>query len=151
MITFQLKKSSIWQCEIMSLQLTEIELSALLSYCPRGDSQDIQNSRNAMLALKNDRFVENPPIPMSQWIARTIKTQRNSLSFSSFFKSNTIFVPCPKSSLMQPDTLWVPQRIAIALASYGLGREVSSCLVRNEPVRKSATSPAHLRPTAYEH
>lgn len=135
----------------MSLKLTEIEFGALLSYCPRGDSPEIQNARDVMLTLKTDRFLLEPPIQISEWIAKTVSTQRKSHEFSKFFKPKTIFVPCPPSSLMQPDSLWVPKNIALALVKYGLGKEVSTCLVRNIPTRKSATSPAHLRPTPKEH
>ena len=133
------------------MRLSQLQFGALLSYCPRGDSNEILYSKNVMLALKGDRFVGNPPILMSQWIAQTIRNQGNSLPFFSFFQPDTIFIPTPKSSLMQPDTLWVPERIATALIRVGIGKEVAPCLVRIKPVPKSASSPSGERPTPAIH
>lgn len=135
----------------MSMRLSQLQFGALLSYCPRGDSNEILHSKNVMLALKGDRFVGNPPILMSQWIAQTIRNQGTNLPFFSFFHPDTILIPTPKSSLMQPGTLWVPERIATALVSVGLGKEVAPCLVRRKPVPKSASSPSSERPTPAVH
>jgi predicted amidophosphoribosyltransferase len=52
---------------------------------------------------------------------------------------------------MQPNTLWVPERIATALVRVGLGKEVLSCLVRAKPVPKAALSVPNQRPTTVEH
>lgn len=129
------------------MRLSELQFGALLSYCPQGDSNEIQYSKNVMLWIKGDRFVGKPPILMSQWIAQTILNQKNKLSFFTFFQPDTILIPTPKSSLMQPDTLWVPERIATALVKIGLGKEVVSCLVRRKSVPKSASSSPSKRPT----
>lgn len=133
------------------MNLTRIEFGSLLSYAPRGDSPEIQHSRDVMYALKKDGFVGDPPILMSQWVAQTIKQNRTTLQFASFFQPNTTLVPTPKSSLMQPNSLWVPMRIATALVEMGLGKEVVPYLVRDKPVRKAAFSMPNERPTAIEH
>jgi len=133
------------------MRLSKLEFGALLSYAPRGDSPKIRHSRNVMIAIKKDGFVEDPPLLMSQWVAQTIQRNRTSLPFASFFQPNTILVPTPKSSLMQPDTLWAPERIATALVRTGLGKEVVPCLVRVKPVPKAALSVPTERPTAAEH
>jgi predicted amidophosphoribosyltransferase len=104
-----------------------------------------------MTFIKNDSFVENPPIPMSDWIARTMEQQRSSLPFNSFFRSNTVLVPLPRSSLLQQDSLWIPDRIANALVRQGFGSKVMRCLVRTRAVRKSATSSPDQRPSPTEH
>jgi predicted amidophosphoribosyltransferase len=104
-----------------------------------------------MLALKNDRFVGDPPILMSEWVAQTIQQDKSTLPFASFFQPDTILIPTPKSSLMQPDTPWVPERIATALVRMGLGKEVVSCLVRVKPVPRAALSPPDERPTPAKH
>jgi len=112
----------------------------------------MQHSKDVMLALKTDGFITDPsPIPMSQWIARTVQQQRLKLPFASFFQPNTILVPVPSSSLMQPDTLWVPDRIATALAKVGIGREVVACLVRTTALRKAAWTDSSERPKPREH
>lgn len=133
------------------MQLSQIEFGALLSYAPRGDSPEISHSRDVMVALKRDLFVGEPPIPMSQWVAQTIQRNKATLQFAPFFQSNTILVPAPKSSLMQPNTLWVPERIASALVKIGLGKEVVASLVRVNPVRKAASSAPSERPTTDDH
>jgi len=52
---------------------------------------------------------------------------------------------------MQPDTLWVPDRIATALAKMGIGREVVACLVRTTALRKAAWTDSSERPKPREH
>jgi hypothetical protein len=73
------------------------------------------------------------------------------LPFADFFKSDPMSVPIPKSSLMRPETLWVPERLAKALVRNGLGKGLNECLERAIPLRKSATSLAWDRPKAFEH
>jgi len=75
----------------------------------------------------------------------------SSLPFVSFFQPDVILVPTPKSSLMRPNTLWVPERIAAALVEAGLGKEVVPCLVRSKSVSKAALSRPQERPTPAEH
>jgi len=133
------------------MRLTQLQFGSLLSYCPRGDSPELQLSKDVMRALKLDKFVEDPLVLMSRWVAQTIQQNISSLPFASFFQPDTILVPTPKSSLMQPNTLWVPERIATALVEAGLGKEVVPCLVRVKSVSKAALSPPQERPTAAEH
>jgi predicted amidophosphoribosyltransferase len=133
------------------MDLSRLEFGALLTYSPRGDSLEIRHSRDVMIALKRDGFVGNPQILMSEWIAQTIQRKIAALPFASFFQQNTILVPTPKSSLMQPDTLWVPERIATALVRTGMGKNVASCLARAKPVPKAAFCAPRDRPTALNH
>ena len=133
------------------MRLTRLRFGSLLSYCPRVDSPEVQHSKNVMRALKLDKFVEDPPILMSRWVAQTVQQNRSSLPFASFFQPDAILVPTPKSSLMRPNTLWVPERIANALVGAGLGKEVAPCLVRVKSVSKAALSPPQERPTPAEH
>lgn len=104
-----------------------------------------------MTVLKNDGFLQAPPILMSQWVAETIQRNISTLPFASYFQPNTILIPTPKSSLMREGSLWVPDRLATALVARGLGKEVARCLVRVEPVPKAALSVASARPTAAPH
>jgi len=134
------------------MRLNQLEFGSLLSYCPRGgSSEEIQLSRQIMRILKNDSFVEDPPVLMSNWISRTMELRRSELPFGSFFRTNSVLVPLPRSSLLQPDSLWVPERIASALVRRGFGARVMPCLTRTRAVRKSATSQASQRPTPTEH
>jgi len=133
------------------MNLSQLEFGALLTYAPRGDSQEIKDSRDVMYALKQDRFVGAPPILMSEYLSKIMKQKMDALPFASFFQPNTILVPVPKSSLMQPNTLWVPERIATALVKAGIGNEVASCLIRAKPVPKSALCTPSERPIAAQH
>jgi predicted amidophosphoribosyltransferase len=127
--------------------LHNLEFGALLSYTPRGDIK----SKDLMLLLKRDSYVEDPPILMSQWIAKVIKQYMNTLPFATFFQTNTVLVPTPKSSLMQRETLWVPHRIATALVEVGLGKQIIPYLTRTKAVPKAASSPSNKRPLPAEH
>ena len=134
------------------MRLNQLEFGSLLSYCPRGgSSEEIQRSRQIMRIIKNDSFVEDPPVLMSNWISSTMERRRSELPFGSFFRTNSVLVPLPRSSLLQPDSLWVPERIANALVKRGFGERVMPCLARTRAVRKSATSQANQRPTPTEH
>lgn len=133
------------------MRLNQLEFGSLLSYCPRGGNSTEIQSRQIMRYLKIDSFVENPPVLMSDWIASTIERRRSELPFSSFFRTDTVLVPLPRSSLLQPDSLWVPERIANALVRRRFGVRVLSCLTRARAVRKSATSQVGQRPTPTEH
>ena len=133
------------------MHLTRLEFGSLLSYTPRGSSDEIQKARDVMLTIKSDGFIDQPPIQMSHWIGSTIQKKVKSLPFASFFDQETSLVPVPRSSLMKPDTLWVPDRIASALVEKRLGKEVVQCLVRETPVPKAAWSDSSERPTPSRH
>lgn len=133
------------------MQLSQLEFGALLSYSPHGTNQKAAHSRDVMKALKRDQYVSKPPILMSEWIAKTVQQKMAELPFAGFFKPNTILVPAPKSVLMKPDTLWVPQRLATALVATGIGKQVEACLKRTKPVSKAASSSPSQRPTALQH
>ena len=134
------------------MRLNQLEFGSLLSYCPRGgSSEEIQLSRRIMRSIKNDSFVEEPPVLMSDWISSTMERRRSELPFNSFFGTNSVLVPLPRSSLLQPDSLWVPERIANALVTRRFGARVMPCLTRSRAVRKAATSQADQRPTPTEH
>lgn len=135
------------------MNITLLEYGSLLSYTPLDSPDppaDIQNANDVMYAIKNDSFIEDPPIQASDWIAGTIQVNMRSLPFSTFFQSNPILVPVPKSSLANPGSLWVPERIASALVKKGVGKEVVSCLARITPIRKAAWSGASNRPRPSE-
>ena len=133
------------------MHLSKVEFESLLSYSPRGTSKRDLKSRDVMSSLKNDRFMQDPPIPMSELVALTVERNIMNLPFTSFFRSKPILVPTPRSSLTKPDTLWVPDRLAKALVRRRLGRNVVQCLERVKALPKAATSAAANRPKAAEH
>lgn len=131
------------------MQLQKIEFGALLSYSPHGSTSKDLASKGVMSAVKNDEFVmvSGKRIQMSEYIAQSVKQKLGSLPLSHLFDGNPILVPTPSSSLKKPDSLWVPNRIALAM-SKELGNAVAECLVRVKPLAKSATSAASSRSTA---
>ena len=136
------------------MRITVLEFGSLLAYVPRVSSNKMQQAKNAMFAIKSDSFVEQPhqqPIPMSQWIAKAVQREMSTLPFISLFQQDTVLVPIPSSSLMQPGSLWVPDRIPTALAKTGIGKEVVRYLARAKPLRKAAFSEPSERPTPEEH
>ena len=66
----------------------------------------MQDAYQVMLAIKQDPFGGDPPILMSERIAKAVQENMSSLPFAYFFQPDTVLVPVPKSSLMLPDTLW---------------------------------------------
>ncbi|OLE89010.1 MAG: hypothetical protein AUF79_12630 [Crenarchaeota archaeon 13_1_20CM_2_51_8] len=133
------------------MRITSLDFGSLLCYTPRGSSPEIDRAREVMKIIKADDFVNTPPILMSEWLARTVHQHIGSLRFASFFQKDTVLVPVPSSSLMQPNSLWVPNRIANALVKEGIGKEVAAWLVRKTPVRKAAWSKPADRPKPKEH
>jgi predicted amidophosphoribosyltransferase len=113
----------------------------------------MQRAKDVMFAIKTDSFVEQlgqPPSLMSQWIGKTIREEIHRLPFATLFLPGTVLVPVPSSSLMQRDSLWVPDRIATALVANGIGKEIARYLTRARPLRKAAFSDASERPTPAE-
>lgn len=134
-----------------NLRLYSLEFGSLLSYSPRGNSEIERQSRTLMRNLKEDQFVSNPKILMTDFISEIIKKYIKTLPFTYFLKTNPILVPIPNSSLMNSGTLWVPKRLANALVRNGFGRAVEECLKRVKPLPKAATSSAVNRPKAVQH
>jgi predicted amidophosphoribosyltransferase len=131
--------------------LQTLEFGSLLTYFPRGTTAEAMQSKTVMARLKNDQYVLNPPILMSDWVADEIKRDLQKLPFRSYFTDKTVLVPAPSSGMRQSSGIWPAQRIAIALAAKGLAMVSVPCLSRVEPVPKSATSFGPERPKAERH
>jgi len=131
------------------MNISEVKFGSLLTYTPRGKLTEHFGSRTVMINLKNDEVLQSGNL-MSSTIAQTIKSEIKNYPFSDYFNKDIILIPIPKSSLPQKDELWVPQRIASALANNGLGRN-EACLYRSIALPKSSTSLASDRPKALQH
>lgn len=134
------------------MRLSKIEFFSLLSYSIRGTSDAEQGSKTWRNAVKNDQFVQiNSDSKLtSDLIADWIARNANTPPFSDYFKPDVVLVPIPRSTLMQQGTLWVPQRLANALAARNLGKSFE-CLERVAPLPKSSTSTPANRPKAIDH
>jgi hypothetical protein len=119
--------------------LQTLEFGSLLTYFPRGTTVEAMQSKTVMARLKNDQYMLNPPILMSDWVADEIKKGLQNLPFRDYFTNKTVLVPAPSSGMRQSNGIWPAQRIANALAAKGLAMASVPCLSRVEPVPKSAT------------
>ena len=136
-----------------------MEYGALLTYCPHGKNPDATNEEKrayaVMDAVKNDGMVASGDrvrtVPISERVAEMMREKWASLQFRTFFTADTVLVPVPKSGKRMAHELWVPERVATALSQAGIGGQVSPCLVRETPIRKSAYCAPEDRPTAAEH
>lgn len=85
---------------------------------------------------------------MAIQVFKRLETQ----GFSAWFGPMVTLVPVPKSSLMKAATLWVPQRLARAMANAGLAAESVNLLQRTQAVPKAALRTRIAeRPTAKDH
>lgn len=130
--------------------LSEIEFGSYLTYCPRGNDDEIRKSKDVMLYIKNESSIGQPPKFMSRYVVEMIKEKINNLPFNNFFGDNVSLVPVPKSSLVQKDTLWVPDKIARSLVNQKLGI-YCPCLERIKKIPKAAFSKSIDRPRAIDH
>ena len=144
------------------LKLKELKYGSLLSYVSHhsknpNEREDIKYAREIKNYLKNDIPVskKNEPdtayIPFSDAIAKDIAHSIGGLPFKDFFGDDTTLVPVPKSSLMQPNTLWVPLNVANAFVKNKLASNVVEALERETPVNRSSSVPSKDRPKAEEH
>jgi hypothetical protein len=134
------------------MHLSKLEFFSLLSYSTRGTSDAEQDSKTWRNAVKNDQFVPvNSGFKLtSDLIADWIAKNATKPPFNYYFKPNVVLVPIPRSTLMRPGTLWVPQRLANALAARNLGRSFE-CLQRIAPLPKASISTPANRPKAIDH
>ena len=132
------------------MRISEVEFGSLLTYSPHGSSKKAQESKAAMRNLKNDNVLSSG-ILTSEYVARAIKKDIEHFPFANYFNSNTILIPTPKSSLLQKDMLWVPQRITRALINNGLGKRSEECLERIIALPKSSKSIPANRPKPSQH
>ncbi len=80
---------------------------------------------------------------MSEVVAQSIIESKAVLPFMSLFKNDPVLVPVTRSSLLQPNSLWVGLKVATAMQSVGLGSAVSPLLVREYAVGTMASAQEH--------
>ncbi|CDI05451.1 phosphoribosyltransferase [Candidatus Nitrosotenuis uzonensis] len=134
------------------MRISRLEFFSLLSYSTRGTSPKELDSKTWRNAVKNDLFVSNNSDSKltSELIADEIAKNSTVSPFNDYFKPDVILVPIPRSTLMQPGTLWVPKRLASALSARNLGK-IFECLERATPLPRTSKSNAADRPKAVDH
>jgi hypothetical protein len=135
------------------MKLSQIDFGSFLTYSPYGETNIEKSSRTTRTNLKRDEFInfESKQLLMSDFLAELIKKRLDTLPFASFFNENSVFIPAPSSSLLQPNSIWVPERLSNALVKAGLGKDSKSCLQRVETVAKSSKVSSENRPKVIDH
>ena len=131
--------------------LSELEFGSFLAYSVRGTDEPSVESQLWMRRLKNERYVGNPPMPMSKYVAHRLRLRFDDTVLSDILSPSSVLVPVPSSRISKPATLWVPLLIARALVSEGLARACEPCLTRVQSLNKAATADTQDRPTAIQH
>lgn len=130
---------------------SELEFGSFLTYTPRPGTELGKKSKSLMYDLKNNRLVGQPPVSITQLVAKRLVENLDQLPFKNFLTGSAIAIPVPKSSLARTGSLWVPAELAEAMKSAGLVADVMACLQRQTPVPKAATSKPSDRATARQH
>lgn len=123
--------------------LESLDYVNLFQYSPRGTTEVSKLSRNVKAAIKGGRIEQLRPR-----ISKIIMENQDELA--DFLNENVTIIPVPRSSPIKESDLWPANEIAKLLASLDCGI-VSTCLYRNEAIRKSSLSyTADQRPTIAE-
>lgn len=80
---------------------------------------------------------------MSEVVPQAILESKATLPFMPLFEGNPVLVPVTRSSLFQPNSLWVGLKVATAMHKVGLGSSVSTSLVRTHAVGTKASAEEH--------
>lgn len=131
---------------------SEIEFGSFLAYSSHGSERLAAESKLWVGRIKRDELIlRQPPQPMSDVVAARLRQRLNETPFSDWFHPGVSLIPAPASSPLKPGSLWVPYRIATAMAKLGLVGGTLPCLRRKVAVPKSATSRTSDRPRALQH
>ena len=133
-----------------SRKLSRLEYGSLLAYTPKPirGNQESENSVQIMKAVKNLWMLKDGRSWIDYYVDE-MKSQMAQLPFNKFFVSAAL-VPIPRSSMMKPDSLWVPREICKALEKHGMGI-THELLRRTRPLPKSSRSSAKMRPSPTDH
>ncbi|MDE1854313.1 MAG: phosphoribosyltransferase [Thaumarchaeota archaeon] len=123
----------------------ELAYGALWSYSPWGTSPTERRSRDYRYYLKNEQTVKygDKEMFMSEVVGQAILESKATLPFMGLFGDNPVLVPVTRSSLFQPNSLWVGLKVATAMRKVGLGTSVSTSLVRTRAVGTKASAEEH--------
>lgn len=135
------------------MKISQIDFGSFLTYSPYGETDIEKRSRTVRTNLKRDEHINigsKQPL-MSDYLAELIKKRLATLPFANFFSENSVLIPAPSSSLLQPNSIWVPELLANALVNVGLGKVAKSCLQRAYAVAKSSKVSSENRPKVIDH
>ncbi|MCU0862865.1 MAG: hypothetical protein MUC36_03645 [Planctomycetes bacterium] len=127
--------------------LSEVPFAAALVYSPRGQSPESKKSREQV----RDPLKRGAP-EFLRTVTEHLKPFLPADLVAGFLAPDVVLVPTPRRTpLPSKDSLWPARLLAEALVRGGLGSRVFSCLIRTEPVPKSAFAAAGDRPLPERH
>lgn len=120
----------------------DLEFAALLAWTPDRLARDgeARKARNFIVGLKRDQIIPAAAHPTTAFVVRRLSELRHDLEFGDWFGPDVALIAMPKSSLMDPGTLWIPGRLVSALAENDLGYRTGCSLKREFAVPKAANS-----------
>jgi predicted amidophosphoribosyltransferase len=125
--------------------LSKLEYGTLLTYCPRGTSENALKSKTIVGQLKNGMKV-------TTITAVNTINNKNIDILIPFFDNDVTFIPIPRSSPLKEGSLWPTKIIAETFIENGFGSDFSTCLNRKSAVKKSSLQTgADSRPSIEEH
>lgn len=127
---------------------SEITFASLVTYCPRGESDEIRKSQTLMRQLKGNRMLRSESA--AAFVSRRVR-EMSPPAVLPFLGPDVALVPIPRSSLQKPGALWPALEIANALHAHGFGTRVLPCLRRGTAVNKAATASSKDRPNPKAH
>ena len=132
--------------------LSQVSFGSHLVYSPRGVSDISQKSRSICRCVKEDSFltVHGEPERAIPFIVRRLKAKLQASPLQYLLTDNIVFVPAPRSSPLQLNSLDPPQLICDALTRE-LGHPTMRLLERTVQVPKAAFSKPADRPKARQH
>ncbi|AMV35633.1 hypothetical protein VN12_26310 [Pirellula sp. SH-Sr6A] len=128
---------------------SKLVFASYLVYSPKGLSDVSGQSRNVCYSVKNNGTIQG--IRSIERLATRVAESREEFPFlGEILDRKCILVPVPRSSLMQPGTLWPSDVICDELSKNNLGAKVR-LLRRHKPAPKSSTAGPGGRPDPEVH
>jgi hypothetical protein len=127
---------------------SELAFASLVTYCPRGDGDEIRRSQTLMRQLKSNRMLRHESA--AAFVSRRLREMSPS-EIVPFLSREVALLPVPRSSFQKPGALWPAFEIANALLDAGFGSRVVQVLCRRSAVDKAAIASPKDRPSARIH
>lgn len=134
----------------MNCSPCRIEYGSFLLYSSKGTDEVSQNSKSLCMGVKKDKSTRDGRNIINA-ITADMPRLLSGTCLKDFFDPEAILIPTPRSSVLQPDSLWPAHRICEGMVASGLGARIWPVISRHTAVRKSAFSAANERPTPEDH
>ncbi len=129
--------------------LRELRVGSYLIY-PSGAQTKAQiDAKSLILGIKRD--VVRAEGRLVEIVADRIRVEATATPLADLLDGTAVLVPLPGHARHKPASVWPALNIANALLRQGLARDVCQCLIRREPVIKSAYAAPGERPAPLVH